>query len=137
MHLDDQKSVQSSSRRCSTRAKPTGNDIASCVTAIAQPCIIDAWSPMKKLGSGKVSNLGSSMRQMRVDDSPDFRITKGNGVTTDSHRQTAMLNRKTSSSERIPLAMIPSGKNAALRTDSCQAFDKSLISGGNSERTSP
>lgn len=133
--FDDLPSV-SSQRRYSSRVKPNG-DFAQCVTAIAQPCIISAWSPLKKQSQSKLSGMGSSMRQMRVDDSPEFRITKGSGVKTDSYRQTAMLNSKCSSQERLPLVLTSTSKQAALRTDSCSAFDRSLAQGMNSERVSP
>lgn len=43
--------------------------------------MINAWSPTKKQYSNRLSNMGGSLRTMRVDDSsPDFRITRNTGV---------------------------------------------------------
>ena len=58
-----------------------GGEMTSYVTAIAQPRMINAWSPSptKKQSAQRLSNYGS-FREMRVDASPDFRITKGTGV---------------------------------------------------------
>jgi len=39
---------------------------------------------------------------MRVDDSPDFRITKGTGVQSDANKRMAQLNSRRSSAERVP-----------------------------------
>ena len=64
---------------------------------------------------------------MRVDDSPDFRITKGTGVQSDANRRLATMNSKRNSAERIPRGMTsPTSKQPALRTDSCSHFDESL-----------
>lgn len=76
-----------SHRRYSQRAQPNNSELTQYVTAIAQPRIIPAWSPMKKHGAARM--LDSSRR---VDDSPDFRIRGGAGMTTDAHRHSALLN---------------------------------------------
>ena len=63
--------------------------------------MIHAWSPKKKQSQNRVSGLGGSFRAMRVDDSPDFRITKGTGVQRDINRRLATMNSKRNSLERV------------------------------------
>ena len=81
------------------------SELASCVTAIAQPRMINAWSPQKKQSTRGLVQLGQSMRQMRVEDSsPDFRITKGTGVQSDQNRRLATMNSQRNSQDRVPRA---------------------------------
>ena len=65
-----------------TRRSKANTDMtieASYVTAIAQPRMIDGWSPIKK-NMMKKQQSTNTQRALRVDDSPDFRITKNTGV---------------------------------------------------------
>ena len=118
-----------SAGRCDSayqKSKPNHSDLASYVTAIAQPRMINAWSPMKKQSNNRLSGMGGSFRNMRVDDSPDFRITRGTGVQSDANKRLATMNSKRSSAERIPRADVSPSKNGqtALRSDSCAHFEE-------------
>ncbi len=112
--------------RQSARTKGSTNEVASYVTAIAQPRMINAWSPCKKQSNNRLSGLAGNFRNMRVDDSPDFRITKGTGVQSDANKRLAHMNSRRSSAERVPRAeMSPSkGGQTALRSDSCAHFEE-------------
>ena len=96
------------------------SEVAAYVTAIAEPRILNAWSPTKR-GSGKRLSSGSGFREMRVDaTSPDFRITKNTGVQSDAVKRLANMNSKRDSAERIARGQFSSPKNGqqALRSDS-------------------
>ena len=70
----DVQSRDSFGTRGSARSK-AASDVASYVTAIAEPKILNAWSPTKP---GAMKRLSGVVRQL--DMSPDFRITKNTGV---------------------------------------------------------
>ena len=81
------------------------------ITAIAEPRIIIAWSPLKAGKKSYCRNSGNIFsedhRALHVDDSspaPDFRITKNTGVQNDSIAKLAKINSKRNSIERIPRA---------------------------------
>ena len=63
---------------------------------------------------------------MRVDDSPDFRITRGTGVQSDLNKKIANMNSRRNSQDRVPRAQMspPKSGQKALRTDSCGQFDE-------------
>ena len=71
---------------------------------------------------------------MRVDDSPDFRITKNTGVKMDAHAKLAKLNSKRSSQDRVTSFKNEPTRSTsarqALRMDSTQHFDESKSNGG-------
>ena len=102
MNNDARFSGTQNARHSARPSKASAGEIASCVTAIAQPRMINAWSPCKKQSQNRLSGLGGAFRNMRVDDSPDFRITKGTGVQSDANKRMAQLNSRRSSAERVP-----------------------------------
>ena len=81
--------------RNSVRSKIShnGGELSAVITAIAQPRMINAWSPSptKKPSAQRLTCQGS-FRDTRIDTSPDFRITKGTGVQSDMNKKLAHLN---------------------------------------------
>ena len=67
--------------------------------------MIVGWSPTKKVSANRISNQGS-FREMRVDASPDFRITKGTGVQSDVNKKLANINSTRHSQERVSRGMM-------------------------------
>ena len=103
------------------------NEMTSYVTAIAQPRIINAWSPSptKRPSNNRLTNYGS-FREVRIDSSPEFRITKGNG-------KLSAMNGGRDGSERVARALMsPTNRSVAqkaLRMDSCSQFEEGGASG--------
>ena len=82
---------------------------AACITAIAEPRILNAWSPVKRGSQKRLSNISTgSFREMRIDASPDFRITRGTGVQSDANKRLATMNCQRDSADRISRAQYSS-----------------------------
>lgn len=94
--------------------------------------MINAWSPSpsKRVSANRLSNYGS-FREVRVDASPDFRITRGTGVQSDLNKKLAAINSGKDTSDRVSRALMsPTNRAAgqkALRTDSCGQFEEGVM----------
>ena len=145
---DGQFDVLSRGSRNSVRSKASqhiggSSEMTSYVTAIAQPRIINAWSPSptKRPSANRLSQCGS-FREVRVDSSPDFRNTKGNGFQSpDLSKKLVPMNNGNAGSDRVNRALLspPSraGGQKALRMDSCSHFEESSLGGGAAAQMSP
>ena len=138
---DQQFDVLSRGSRNSVRSKASqhigaSSEMTSYVTAIAQPRIINAWSPSptKRPSANRLSQYGS-FREVRVDSSPDFRNTKGNGFQSpDLGKKLIPMNNGSAGTDRVNRALLSppgrAGGQKALRMDSCSHFEEGSLGGG-------